>query len=86
MGSIVGQGFSGAKKFCSTMNIANLHTKNNYFHPNMTLRSAMCNVTNESMERAGQAVKSSVGTECGVSVDRSWRKRGCVSMNGCVTT
>ena len=38
------------------------------------------------MERAGQGVKSSVGSDCGVSVDGSWQKRGYVSMNGCVTT
>ena len=82
----IGQGFSGAKKFCSIMNIANLPTKNNYSKLNKTLNSAVFNVANESMERAGQEVSSSIGTDCGVSVDGSWQKRGYVSMNGCVTT
>ena len=82
----IGQGFSGTKKFCSIMNIANLPTKNNYFKLNKTLRFAAFNVANESMGRAAQGVKSSVGTECSVSVDGSWQKRGYVSMNGCVTT
>ena len=50
------------------------------------MKSAAFNAAKESMERAGQDVKSSVGIKCGVSVSGSPQKREYVLMNGCVTT
>ena len=83
----IGQGYSGAKKFCSVMNMPNLPTKNNYLKLSKVLKSAAFNVVTESMDRASQEVKSCFNTgitDCAVSVDGCWQKRGYVSMNGCV--
>ena len=41
------------------------------------------------MSKASEEVKSVTGegtTECGVSVDGCWQKRGYVSFNACITT
>ena len=84
----VGQGFSGAKKFCSVMNIPHLPSKNNYAKISKQLRSAAYNVAKQSMKDAGSEMRSLLGynsTECGVSVDGTWQKRGFISLNGCVT-
>jgi len=65
----------------------NLPTKNNYLKLSKVLKSAAFNVATESMDRASQEVKSCFNTgitECAVSVDGCWQKRGYVSMNGCV--
>ena len=81
----IGQGFSGAKKFCCIMNIPNLPTKNNYAKIVKALKTAAFNVAKESMKSAAEELKGSAEHECAVSVDGSWQKRGYTSLNGCVT-
>ena len=80
----IGSGYTGAKKFCAVMNIPTLPTKNNYGKMNKTLRSAVYQVANDSMKRAGEEIKEKSLNDCGVSVDGCWQKRGFVSLNGCV--
>ena len=68
----IGQGYSGAKKFCSVMNMPNLPTKNNYLKLSKVLKSAAFNGATESMDRASQEVKLCFNTgitDCAVSVD-----------------
>ena len=82
----IGNGYAGAKKFCAVMNIPTLPTKNNYGKINRSLHTAVYEVANESMKQAGEEIrrKEKSLTECGVSVDGCWQKRGFVSLNGCV--
>lgn len=81
----IGQGFSGANKFCTMMNLPSLPTKKNYSKLSKSLNTAVYDVAKESMADAGRETKSLLGSDCGVSVDGSWQKRGYVSLNGCVT-
>ena len=84
----IGTGFAGAKKFCSVMNIPSMPTRKNYDKLNKSLKTAVFDVAQESMTRAGLEVKNLIGkknTDCGVSVDGSWQKRGFVSLNGFVS-
>ena len=81
----IGQGFTGAKKFCGIMNMPNLPTKNNYAKLVNSLKTVFFNVAKESMKNAAKELKTEDIDECGVSVDGSWQKRGYTSLNGCVT-
>eukprot|EP00795_Rhopilema_esculentum_P007254 gene7254-12939_t len=83
-----GNGYAGGKKFCAVMNIPTMPTKKNFMKLNSSLKSAVYDVAQESMKNAANEVKSIIGkdnTDCGVSVDGSWQKRGFVSLNGCVS-
>ena len=81
----IGQGFSGANKFCTMLNLPSLPTKKNYSKNSKSLNTAVYDVAQECMANAGREVKSLLGSECGVSVDGTWQRRGYVSLNGCVT-
>ena len=84
---IIGNGFSGLKKFAAIMNMPSVHTKNNYSKVNKSLKSALCNAARKSMEKAAKDVKSMLpegSVDCGVSVDGCWQRRGYQSLNGCV--
>ena len=84
----IGKGYAGAKKLCSVLNILTMPTRKNYDKLNKSIKSAVFDEAQESMKRAGLEVKSLMGnnnTDCGVSVDGSWQKRGYVSLNGCVS-
>ena len=81
----IGQGFSGAKKFCCIMNIPSLPSKNNYAKIVKALKTAAFNVAKDSMKSAADELKCNTNDECAVSVDGSWQKRGYTSLNGCVT-
>ena len=84
----IGKGYAGAKKLCSVLNILTMPTRKNYDKLNKSIKSAVFDEAQESMKRAGLEVKSFIGknnTDCGVSVDGSWQKRGHVSLNGCVS-
>ena len=84
-----GNGFAGSKKFCAVMNIPTMPTKKNFMKFNSSLKSAVYDIAQESMKNAANEVKSIIGkdnTDCGVSVDCSWQKRGFVFLNGCVST
>ena len=80
-----GKGYTGCKKFCAVMNIPTMPTKNNFSKLNKSIKSAVFDVAEESMKRAGAEVRNLVGKECGTSVDGCWQKRGYVSLNGCVS-
>ena len=81
----IGQGFSGAKKFCCIMNIPSLPSKNNYAKIVKALKTAAFNVAKDSMKSAADELKCNTNDECAVSVDGSWQKCGYTSLNGCVT-
>ena len=67
------------------MNLPSLLTKKNYSKLSKFLKTAVYDVAQESMSNAGKEVVSLLGSECGISVDGSWQKRGYVSLKGCVT-
>ena len=84
---VIGNGFSGLKKFAAITNIPSVHTKNNYSKVNKSLKSALFNVARKSMDNAAKEVKSLLpegSADCGVSVDGCWQRRGYQSLNGCV--
>ena len=78
----LGQGFSGAKKFCCTMNIPNRPSKHKYTNVVKALKTAAFNVAKDNMKRAADELKCNANDECAVSVDGSWQTHGYTSLNG----
>ena len=88
----IGQGASSAKRFCGVMNMPPPPKPNAYHRHNKALVIASMAVACETMLEAGTEIHEHKGnsnadgiSQCGVSCDGTWQKRGHSSMNGCVT-
>ena len=90
----LGKGHTGAKKFCTLMNMPPPPAAKNYSKISSVITSSLRSIAKESMSKAAEEVRNlkeqndSAGTEpinCGVSCDGTWQKRGFSSRNGCVT-
>ncbi len=87
----LGKGHVGASKLCATLNLPPPPCKTAYAKQEKKLLCAVSEVCKESMSRAAEQMKNLKGsiegqsTECGVSVDGTWQRRGYSSLNGCVT-
>ena len=89
----VGQGASSAKRFCALMNMPPPPKPNAYTRHNKALLKAAKTVADDSVIEAGSEIHElkannniSGISQCGVSSDGTWQRRGYSSMNGCVTT
>lgn len=84
----IGQSFAGAKRFCGLMDMPNVPAKNNFSKLSRKLATKAFKVAEDSMAAAGKELhdddKEGEVTNCGVSVDGTWQKRGYASLNGCV--
>ena len=87
----IGQGASSAKRFCGIMNMPPPPKPNAYDKHNKALLRAAKSVADETMIRAGEEIhhikdaNNDDISQCGVSCDGTWQRRGYSSMNGCVT-
>lgn len=86
---IIGQGFSSAVKLCSSLNMPCMSSKTFRYHEKKLLNATTSTAKEEMME-AAREVKlhkndQQIVTDCAVSVDGSWQKRGYSSLNGAVT-
>ena len=88
----IGQGASSAKRFCGVMNMPPPPKPNTYHRHNKALVIASRAVACETMLEAGTEIHEHKGnlnadgiSQCGVSCDGTWQKRGHSSINGCVT-
>ena len=88
----IGQGASSAKRFCGIMNMPPPPKPNAYDRHNKALLKASRATASETMLEAGREIHEEKGedadgiSQCGVSCDGTWQRRGHSSMNGCVTT
>lgn len=85
----LGKGYSGASKFCATLNLPSPPNKTAYTLQEVKLLRVVSEVAQESMAKAAAEVKTrsksdDSPTKCGVSVDGTWQRRGYTSLNGCV--
>ena len=87
----VGCGSTAAKRFCGIMNMPPPPRSSPYSNHNKALLKVVQEVAQETMTNAGREIKqikpsSDNGlTQCGVSCDGTWQRRGFSSLNGCVT-
>ena len=81
----LGKGQTGAKKFCSLMNMPPPPAAKNYAKISGVITSCLRYIAKESMNKAAEEVESAEPVNCGVSLDGTWQKRGFSSRNGCVT-
>ncbi|GFU59333.1 uncharacterized protein TNCV_4198521 [Trichonephila clavipes] len=85
----IGKGFAGAFKLCSTLNLPRL-TKTAYKNQEAKLLKVVQEVAEESMIKAATEIVekkqnlSSDVVKCGISVDGTWQRRGCTSVDDCV--
>ena len=88
----IGQGASSAKRFCGIMNMPPPPKPNAYDRHNKALLKASRATASETMLEAEREIHEEKGedadgiSQCGVSCDGTWQRRGHSSMNGCVTT
>ena len=84
---VLGQGYSGIKKFTNLMNMPTPMTNNNYDKQVKTISKIVKEVADESMSDAADALKcgSNEIVDTDVSCDGSWQRRGYASLNGVVT-
>ncbi|GFT07180.1 uncharacterized protein NPIL_178961 [Nephila pilipes] len=85
---VIGKGYSAAKKLCSAINI-NVPSKTAFGFLEKKLEVAAsyvaCNTMNEAaLEIRGNENDSEL-SQCGVTVDGTWQRRGYSSLNGCVS-
>jgi len=88
----IGQGHASIKRFCTHMNMPPpLHFKA-YRASNIALSRAAKSVATTTMKEAADELHQNKGqpdnqiTQCSVSCDGTWQRRGYSSLNGCVTT
>ncbi|EDO44911.1 predicted protein [Nematostella vectensis] len=87
----LGKGHSGAKRFCTLMNMPPPPTARAYSKNSKTISKHIKAIANETMKRAAIEIKDQKAASaddivnCGVSCDGTWQKRGFCSKNGCVT-
>ncbi|GFY36406.1 uncharacterized protein TNCV_3451091 [Trichonephila clavipes] len=84
----IGKGHSAARKLCSAINV-NFPSKTAFRHLEKKIEhvsnKVVCKIMNEA---AGEVHKKNNFYEviqCGVSVDGTWKRRGHLSLNGCVS-
>ncbi|GFT11048.1 uncharacterized protein TNCV_1084161 [Trichonephila clavipes] len=84
----IGESFSAGFKLCGTLNLPRL-SKTAYTNHENKLMSVISEVSELSMQKAASELlvlhptKNKI-TDCGISVDGTWQRRGYSSMNGCV--
>ncbi len=89
---LIGQGRTSAKRFCGIMNMPSPPKPNAYSKNNKAILKAAKTVAEKSMMDASDEIHALKGnnsagiSQCGVSCDGTWQRRGHSSMNGCVTT
>ncbi|XP_032242888.2 uncharacterized protein LOC116621099 [Nematostella vectensis] len=87
----LGKGHSGAKRFCTLMNMPPPPTARAYSKNSKTISKHIKAIASETMKRAAIEIKDQKAASaddivnCGVSCDGTWQKRGFCSKNGCVT-
>ncbi|GFV17324.1 uncharacterized protein TNCV_148001 [Trichonephila clavipes] len=85
---IIGKGHSAAKKRCSAINM-DVPSKRAFGFLEKKLEFAASNVACNTMKEAALEIRSNKTdteiSQCGMSVDGTWQRRGYSSMNGCVS-
>lgn len=82
---VIGKGHSAAQKLCSSMNV-NTPSKKAFGYLEKKLELAANSVALNTMKEAASEIRcSNEISECSVSVDGTWQRRGYSSLNGCVT-
>ena len=87
-----GKGLASIQTFARCMNMPNPMTKKNYSNINQILHEKYTEAANESTFQAAQETVillngslTDIATNCQVSIDGTWQKRGHASINGVVT-
>ena len=89
---LIGQGRTSAQRFCGIMNMPPPPKPNAYSKNTKAILEAAKTVAEKCMNDASDEVHALKGSndegisQCGVSCDGTWQRRGHSSMNGCVTT
>ena len=83
----IGKGAAAAKTFCGLMDMPAPPKPSAYHHHNKALLKAAKTVAEETMaDGASEILGNNEGiSQCSVSCDGTWQKRGYSSLNGCVT-
>ena len=90
----LGKGHTGAKKFCTLMNMPPPPAAKNHTKISSVITTCVRSIAKDSMSKAAEEVRNLKGQndsnetepiDCGVSCDGTWQKRGFSSRNGCVT-
>ena len=85
----IGQGHASIKRFCAHMNMPAPLGYTAYRDNNIGLAKAAKSVATKSMHDAAAELHKNSSepiTQCAVSCDGTWQRRGHASLNGCVTT
>ena len=85
----IGQGHASMKRFCALMNMPSPMQFKAYRACNIALSKATTTVAMKIMNDAADEIRGENQgniTQCGVSCDGTWQRRGYSSLNGCVTT
>ena len=86
----IGKGHSGAKKFCTFMNMPPPPTARAYQKNAKTIAKHVKVIAKNSMSNAAKDIREAQHAQgddivnCGISCDGTWQKRGYSSQNGCV--
>ena len=86
----IGRGHSGAKKFCSLMNMPPPPTARAYQKNTRTIAKHVKVIAKDGMSSAAKEIRDAQHAReddlvnCGVSCDGTWQKREYSSQNGCV--
>lgn len=86
----IGQGYKSISKVATFMNMPPPMSKTSYHKINGVLHKAYTSVSQTCMEKAAIEVHETLQqrndiSDCRVSLDGTWQKRGYSSLNGCVT-
>ena len=85
----IGQGHASIKRFCAHMNMPAPLGYTAYRDNNIALAKVAKSVATHSMLAAAAELhknSSEAITQCAVSCDGTWQRRGHAFLNGCVTT
>ena len=86
----LGKGHSGAKKFCTMMNMPPPSTAKPFSKSSKTITKHIKMIAKKSMADAAADIRKSANAQetdvisCPVSCDGTWQRRGFSSLNGCV--
>ena len=86
----LGKGHSGAKKFCTLMNMPPPPVKCAYRKASRSIAKKIKGIAKKSMAEAATEIRNAQGASgdevvnCGVSCDGTWQRRGFSSLNGCI--
>ena len=86
----LGKGHSGAKKFCTLMNMPPPSGAKPFAKSSHTIVKHVKNIAKKSMANAASEIRNTQNAgendivNCPVSCDGTWQKRGYSSQNGCV--